>query len=64
MVAYLTCGAQWCKDCPNSWAENVKCLSSDEILDEVDRRNAEIQAAIDMYDILHPEDFLSGLTEE
>lgn len=62
MTAHLTCGAQWCTPCPNSWKEGVVCQVSDIILDAADRYRQEAQAALDWYDLMYPEDFLSSLT--
>lgn len=62
MGAQLTCGARWCTACPNDWAENVACRESEEILESVERYDKEAQFALDAYDLIHPEDFLSFLS--
>lgn len=62
-IDYLTCGAKWCTPCPNNWQDGVKCRDSDEMLAEADRWEQEAQAALDAYDIVHPEDFLNGMIQ-
>lgn len=61
---YLTCGAQWCTPCPNDWKNGVKCKDSDEILEFAERYEREARAGLDAYDIMHPEDFLNGMTQQ
>lgn len=63
-MTYLTCGAKWCTPCPNNWQEGVPCQESDRILDEAERYSREAQIALDVYDIMFPEDYLSGLPDE
>lgn len=60
-IDYLTCGAQWCTPCPKQWQAGVKCEKSDEILEYGERWEREAQAALDAYDLVHPEDFLDGM---
>jgi len=60
----LSCGAKWCTSCPNNWQEGAPCWESDRILDEAERYSMESQLALDVYDIMFPEDYLSILPEE
>ena len=63
-MAYLTCGARWCTPCPNEWKEGVTCRKSDEILGQAEQYSREAQIALDVYDIMFPEDYLSALPSE
>lgn len=57
MKDHLTCGAQWCRPCPHGWRDGVICKESERILTEAMQYGRGAQAALDWYDVNHPEDF-------
>lgn len=59
-MAGLSCGAGWCTPCPHEGIPEASCRESDRILDASEQYRAEAQAALDAYDLTHPEDFFSG----